>query len=118
MCLGAARRRADGCLQIVADAERRSLVGEGALPCAAVGPVRRGLDAMGLDGWERGFAYMRICDGGRVRGSVAGLRFVAPKNRGYLALRGLSALGIRQLLLWQGERPGQHFHRQLTEYVF
>ena len=80
MCLGAARRRADGCLQIVADAERRSLVGEGALPCAAVGPVRRGLDAMGLDGWERGFAYMRICDGGRVRGSVAGLRFVAPKN--------------------------------------
>ena len=92
MCLGAARRRADGCLQIVADAERRSLVGEGALPCAAVGPVRRGLDAMGLDGWERGFAYMRICDGGRVRGSVAGLRFGAPKNRGYLALRVLSAL--------------------------
>ena len=29
-----------------------------ALPCAAVGPVRRGLDAMGLDGWERGFAYI------------------------------------------------------------
>ena len=62
MCLGAARRRADGCLQIVADAERRSLVGEGALPCAAVGPVRRGLDAMGLDGWERGFAYIYVCE--------------------------------------------------------
>ena len=26
---------------------------EKALPCAAVGPVRRGLHAMGLDGWQR-----------------------------------------------------------------
>ena len=70
MCLGAARRRADGYLQIVADAEWRSLVGEGALPCAAVGPVRRGLDAMGLDGWERGFASIYVCVYATVAGFV------------------------------------------------